>query len=295
MARSKRIRHLVEYVLLKGALGTVDRLSPAALARLAERLANIAYPFARARHRVAVENVLRAGLATDRAGAERIARASFRHVAVMAAEALRAPAFFSRHPWREYVDLQLSPGAERAIEDRSQGVILVSGHFGNWEIPGQVLSTIRPVLAVARRMNNPWVERVVFRDRQGSAMKTLPSRGEGHSPLVAALREGAMVAMLTDQHARLRGMQIPFFGVPASTHTVAARLHLLTGAPILPGYALRTGPMRTRIVFGEPLRFSRTGDREADTRAILTTITARLEAVIRQHPEQYLWSHRRWR
>ena len=121
------------------------------------------------------------------------------------------------------------------------------------------------------------------------------SRGEGPSQLVAALKGGAMVALLTDQHARLRGMQVPFFGVPASTHTVAARLHLLTGAPLVFGYTLRTGPMRSRIVAEDPIEIARTGDRDTDVRAILTTVAARLEAAIRRHPEQYLWSHRRWR
>lgn len=295
MRRSKRVRHAIEYVLLRGALPVIVALTPAALDRWAGRLANVAYPFARARRRVAVANILRAGIATESVDAERIARASFCHLGRVAAEALKASAFFERHPWRDYVELDFAPGAARAIEDRSQGVLLVTGHLGNWEIPGQVLATLRPVLAVARRMNNPWVERLILRGRNSGMMQTAANRGEGPSPLVAALKAGSMIAMLTDQHARLRGMQIPFFGTPASTHTVAARLHLLTGAPLVFGYALRTGPMRARIVLEEPLRLARSGNRDTDVRTILTALAARLEAVVRQHPEQYLWSHRRWR
>jgi len=90
-------------------------------------------------------------------------------------------------------------------------------------------------------------------------------------------------------------MMVDFFGVPASTHTSPALLHLVTRAPLSFGYCLRTGRMAYKMVALAPIRHEPTGNKEKDVRAVLQTIHRCLEDAIRAHPEQYLWAHRRWR
>ena len=97
------------------------------------------------------------------------------------------------------------------------------------------------------------------------------------------------------QHAASHGVMAPFFGHPASTVASPARLALATGTPVICGFCLRTGPMKFRMEAAEPIWPRPTGDREADVLALTEEINRRIEDVVRRYPEQYLWSHRRWR
>ena len=104
-----------------------------------------------------------------------------------------------------------------------------------------------------------------------------------------------MAVVLADQHAREHAETIEFFGRPAATYTSPARLHAISGAPVIVGTCIRTGLMKYRLQLSKPLSCRKTGHRRADLRSVLQAITAELEQAIRRHPEQYLWSHRRWR
>ena len=87
-----------------------------------------------------------------------------------------------------------------------------------------------------------------------------------------------------------------FLGQTASVHSAPARLHLMTGFPLLFGCFIRTGPLRYRMIVTPPiLRTPSTGDRDHDARVITEDLTHRLEVLVRRYPEQYLWMHRRWR
>ena len=109
------------------------------------------------------------------------------------------------------------------------------------------------------------------------------------------LRDGEVLALLGDQFAGPRGVMIDFFGHPASTHSTAAMLHLVTRAPMCFAWCRRTGPMKFEIGTTGLIRHERSGDRKRDVREILERLNHELERVIREAPEQYLWAHRRWR
>jgi KDO2-lipid IV(A) lauroyltransferase len=289
------IRHLVEYGALRAALWPLDALPLAAAARVASAVADLAWAAARSRRRLAVRNVLAAGVCGSEAEARRIARESFRHFAVLIAEALKAPELLGESSWSRHVRVEIPPETRRLLEDPAQGLILATGHLGCWEVGAQALSHIKPVTAIARPMNNPYADRLMNRRRASQNFRTTPKRGPAGNRLLDVLRRGEVLALMMDQHARDRGLMIEFFGRPAATFTSPARLHLLTGAPIVFGHCFRTGPAQYLGKCSTPIARVPTADRESDLRAILEELTRRLEAAVREKPEQYLWAHRRWR
>jgi KDO2-lipid IV(A) lauroyltransferase len=196
---------------------------------------------------------------------------------------------------KDRVELRIHPEAMRLIETPGRGVLIVSGHLGNWEIGSRVAARYKPVAAIARDMKNPRVNELMKRREARRGIRTIPKRGSSAKQLLGSLRRGEMLAILIDQYARDHRMMIPFLGRPAATYVTPAVLHLATGAPIAFAHCVRTGLMRYTLTFDEPIVHPRSGDRRRDTRAILETLNSKLGKAIRAYPEQYLWAHRRWR
>jgi KDO2-lipid IV(A) lauroyltransferase len=114
--------------------------------------------------------------------------------------------------------------------------------------------------------------------------------------MLRALRKNRVVVALNDQYKRRsKGTFVPFFGVRASTSPGPALIALRAGAPILPAACVRIGPDRHRLVIRPPLEVPDTGDRRKDVDLYTARGNAALEAFIREHPEQWMWSHRRFR
>ena len=213
----------------------------------------------------------------------------------MVVESLKTEQMFPVGDWRGHVQLEFPPATMDLLRDPAQGLILVTGHLGNWEVGGQFLSQIKPIMAVRRRMNNPYVDRILMARLTRERLQLIPRHDVGMGRLRATLRNGNLLVLVIDQHARTRGMLIDFLGKPAWTHVTPAVLHLLTGTPVCTVAAMRTGPMKYTVKAFPPLDYEPVGDREEDTRAILDQLNRQLEEFIRTAPEQYLWAYKRWR
>jgi Kdo2-lipid IVA lauroyltransferase/acyltransferase len=291
----KTLRYFIEYVSLRSALFLLDCISLPTAEFMALRLAGIWFKVDGRRRRISEQNILRSGITADQAEATRIARDSFRHFAVLVVESLKSGESLSEQNWRERVEVCISPATMALLEKPGQAVILVSGHIGNWEISAQMVSYIKPVVGITRDMNNPYTDKLIKKRKPKNRFTLTPKHDAGLDRLLSILKNGEILALLTDQHASGRGMMIDFFGTPASTHTSPALLHLVTHVPLCFGYCLRTGPMSFKLIALDPIIHKPTGNKEQDIRAILERLNRELESAIRQAPEQYLWAHRRWR
>ena len=256
------------------------------------------YPLFRSRRRIAVENILKARVTDDPREADRIARTAFGHLAGHICEALKVGGVITEQNWREHITFDgPDESFKLLLESPDTPIMILTGHHGAWEVAVSVISFTRPMIAVARKMNNPFVERFM-REHHFRGQITIVPKKLGFTAAVIRqwMEQKAAMTLVMDQHASPKqGIRIDFMGRPASTHTSPARLHLKTGAPILAGSFIRESAFRYRMVTGLPIRFTPTGDKERDTAALLAEINRRLEAVIRRYPEQYLWAHKRWR
>jgi Kdo2-lipid IVA lauroyltransferase/acyltransferase len=176
-----------------------------------------------------------------------------------------------------------------------RGVVVAAGHFGNWEIAAAAAAARGvPVSAIVQRQSNPLIFARIQERRHRLGVHTI-ERGDAPRQVPRALRAGHAVGVVIDQDARRSGVWVPFFGIPSSTSRGAALFSLRFETPLFSISGLRLpGDVRYRVRF-ERVVPRRTGDLGADVIALTAELTARLEAMVRQHPEQYFWFHRRWK
>ena len=256
------------------------------------------YPLFAKRRRVAVDNIIRAGITEDKANADRIARHAFGHLAGHICEALKIGQVVTEENWRDHI-IYDGPEESWRLLLHSPGVpiLILTGHHGVWEAAASILSYSRPLIAVARKMNNPFVDRFLKQKHfRGDIMIVPKKMGFTSHVLREWKNRGAAMTLLMDQHAGPRqGIQVDFMGHMAYTHTSPARLHLMSGSPILVGSFIRESAFKYRMVTGSPLFYKPTGNKLTDTRSLLTEVNAQLATIIRRFPEQYLWAHKRWK
>lgn len=191
-------------------------------------------------------------------------------------------------------------GAEYLHEQAERGgpVLLVSGHIGNWEmLPPAVARHGVPFASFYRAAANARVNALIrtLRDRaMGDTPVPLFAKGaKGAREALAYVARGGRLGMLVDQKMN-DGLEVTFFGQPAMTAPALAAMALRYRCPVIPGYVVRLGPARLRVVVEAPLSLPDTGDRQEDTRLLTQMINDRLESWIRQRPQSWLWLHRRW-
>jgi Kdo2-lipid IVA lauroyltransferase/acyltransferase len=186
-------------------------------------------------------------------------------------------------------------GLEHLDDARAAGrrVILFGGHLANWEIGGLAAAQYGLDIAqIYRAPNNPLIDRMLTRLR-GEGSELIPKCAVASRRAVAALRRGGHVSLLADQKLN-EGIAVPFFDRPAMTAPALALLALHFDCVVLPVRVERLQGARFRLTVYPPLDAARTGNRDADTLALMTAVNATLEAWIRERPEQWFWVHHRW-
>ncbi len=184
--------------------------------------------------------------------------------------------------------------AARAAHEEGKGLVVVSGHFGNWELAGATLASLDlPVDAVMQGIKNERLTELIkdVRNRNGMG---LIDRARAWGVLTETIAARRVVAFVADQDAGGGGVFVPFFGRPASTHRAPALLALRTGAPFFVGGVHRTGPREYHgwLVRIEP---SAAGDIKEQVAEMTENWVAELERRVRLYPEQYFWHHKRWK
>ena len=184
-----------------------------------------------------------------------------------------------------------------AAEKCGNGVLLLTAHFGGWEV-GSFFHSLcgHPMQIVVRPLDNPYVNALVTRYR-GLHGNTLLGKQEFARGLIAAMRSHATVGILMDTNMTPpQGVFVDFFGIPACTASGLARVALHTGAAVVPAFTIWDPVLRKyRVEFDRPVKLVRTGNYEADAIANTARFTKIIEEYVRRYPDQWLWVHRRWK
>lgn len=225
-----------------------------------------------------------------------IARASFRHWAqVFLVEFIMSPRVLNRYSWPNYVQLgDVSDALRELLVGR--GAIMVTPHFGNFELLGFTMARLGiPLVAVMRPLDNERINRIVVRRRADSGMRLLNKKG-ATAEAFDILDRGVPLCFIADQDAGRKGVFVQFFGRPASTYKSIGLLAVQRDLPVIVGYAARvTNGFHYRIEVERIIRPEEWKSADNAARYVTESFSAAMESSIRKYPEQYLWVHRRWK
>jgi Kdo2-lipid IVA lauroyltransferase/acyltransferase len=182
----------------------------------------------------------------------------------------------------------------RAGLARGKGLIILTGHVGNWELAGAyVAASGFPLAAVVKPPSNPYIARHTERVRLALGIESI-DMPEATIGVTQVLRANRAVALVADQGALRSNLWTPFFGRPTKTPMGPGLFAVRTGAPVVFG-ALIARPDGGYELMAELLFQEMSGDPEDAGRVIGEAYRNRLEAVVRRVPDQYLWTHRLWK
>ncbi len=224
-----------------------------------------------------------------------ICRKMWEHLFVMVVEMAHAPRKIHDTNWRDYCTLVEPALMMRTLFDE-RPTILLSGHYGNFELSSYVLGLLGfHVYGIARPLDNEYLDRFVNRFRGASGQHIVSKNGSA-TVIDALMARGGNLGFLVDQHAGPKGCYVQFFGRPASTHKAIAVFALGYQAPLLLGFGRRLGkPLHFEVgsyALADPRNLPAA---EATAPALTQWFTTRLEELVRAAPEQYWWVHRRWK
>jgi Kdo2-lipid IVA lauroyltransferase/acyltransferase len=292
-----RIVDYLAYLAVRLLVAFAQMLSIEQSYALARGLAWVLYQVDARHRKVGLENLAQAfGDRYSEADRDQIIRGVYRHFCMMLMEIMHTPRKLYLSNWRERIVLEgLTPIMDLFLTG-DRPLIILTGHYGNWELAGYVFGMFGfPTFAVARALDNPYLDRYLRTFREQTGQMLIPKDG-GYDQMIEVLKNKRALTFLADQDAGQRGLYVNFFGRPASTHKVMALLAIEHQALVVVGVARRIGPgfryeIRCEDVI-DPASLAGTAD---DVRLLTQRFTSALERLISQDPTQYLWLHRRWK
>ncbi|MFC1485615.1 lysophospholipid acyltransferase family protein [Candidatus Latescibacterota bacterium] len=284
----KRIVHIVEYLALR-LLGMVLLVLPLRFTYLTARILGwFTFEVLRVRRGITLDNLTRS--LGDRYSPDElveIAGEAYRQIAMTLAEILVFPRL--KECLGEIVEADEFQPLKKARED-GRGLIVATCHHGSWEMVGAALAARGiPMVGVGKTQSNKYVDRFIISRRAFMGYRAIP-RGTSVKQLVQTLRNGEAIGLVSDQDAGGQGMFVSFFGRPASTPRGPAQLALKYRVPLFIVICERICDGRYRLINKELA----IGDDDT-VESLTARISAGFEKIIRQHPEQYFWMHRRWK
>jgi KDO2-lipid IV(A) lauroyltransferase len=295
MAKNETRRRIEQRILVAIAwwCSVTTRLVPWPVLRtLSDLLAYVAMLISPRRQRLAEANIAASFPDLSPAECRGIRRRSVRNATRTMLELFKLAALTKEQLGR----LVVCEGGEplhQAVAEGS-GVLVITGHFGSWELLGAYLSEfVAPVTIVARDEGRGPTERFLNQARRAHCLEVI-GRNDARR-MLRVLRSGGMLGILPDQHAARGGQLLDFLGRPAWTFTGPAYLAARAGARVFPTFCVRdfAGPFRVEV--WPEVVLAHTGDDEADVTENTRRINAAIEQAIRAHPDNWLWLHNRWK
>ena len=285
----------VLYGLAASALRSLACLPVGVAYWLGARLGDLLYLMLVRRRRITLDN-LAIAFNTDKTAAERgqIARATFRNLG----QHLVDFSHVRRLTLQRFTTMCHVEGLEHVetLLQRGRGLLIISAHFGSWELaPAVALCLNTPLHVIVRPLDSPALQRLAESYRQRCGYRAIAKRA-ALAECLKVLRRGEIVAVLMDQSSlRHESIQVEFFGTNAYTSKGPALLALRTGCPVVSGFLIRAGQGRHRLVFSQEIPVRRTGNLQQDIVENTRVFTHVIESYVRRYPDHWFWLHRRWK
>jgi Kdo2-lipid IVA lauroyltransferase/acyltransferase len=281
-------------VIIRTLARAAGRLPEPVAYWLGRRVGDVMAAWPGRRRRTALENLAVAFPELPPAARRHLAHASWQHLGVMCMELARMLASPLDATLRRLTFEGLDH-LDAAMKEHGRALLLTA-HLGNWELlaASHRLTDYR-LSIVVRSLDAAALDALAAELRRKTGVELIDKRG-ALRPVLNALRRGRLVGILMDQNAaRHESVFVPFFGRAASTSKSMALLALRTRTPVVPVFTYREGDGRHRVVVEPALPWPAAKETEAAIVELTTRCNEAIERAIRRCPEQWLWSHRRWR
>lgn len=292
--KRSRVLDFLVFAVIRVAVCVIQALRFETACSFAECLAWLAHKVDKRHRLVARENLEKAfpGKYSSEE-IDRLVRGIYSHFCRVLIEILFIPRRLHVTNWRDSITI---PEAGRIVDAMLTGrpLLIVTGHFGNWEMAGYALGLFGfKTHAIARPLDNPYLDDFLRRFRENTGQKILAKHGD-FERMQDVLEGGGVLATLADQDAGPRGLFVDYFGRPASTHKAVAIMAMEYNVPmIVAGTPFHDGKYRVHL--SEIIDPAVIGKEPDAMRTITQRFTTSLERIVREHPEQYFWLHRRWK
>ncbi len=222
-------------------------------------------------------------------------RRSFEQIVMLTIDVLFTPRLVKKYNWREYSQYRNAEHAKWLMQER-KGLLMVTGHYGNFEITGYLMGLFGfDLYSIARPLDNKYLNRFLYGVRERRGQKIIDKKGAAElMPQIAA--RGSTLGFIADQDAGRKGVFVDFFGRKASTYKSIGLVALTYNLPIVVGCSRRVGNRFffelsvNRIIF--PYEWA---DKDDPLKWITSEYTKAIEDFVREDPTQYWWLHRRWK
>ncbi len=286
-----KAKHLIEFILFKFIQILFYPLPRSLHIKAGKMTGSIAFNLLKSKRRIAMENLkLAFGKELDEKKIEEIARKCFQHFGILIFDLL----WLMKKGEEEIRKITKIRGIEilREAKESKKGVLLLSAHFGNWEIvPHSLALQGFHINSIARKLDNPYLEKVLskFRERHGNR---IIYKQDARKEAIEILKKGDFLAILADQNTlKNHGVFVDFFGTPACTSIGLALFHIKYDSPIIPIFCYPDENYNYLIEIKKPLE----KEPDEDVLKITQKYTKIIEDEIKKSPHLWLWVHQRWK
>lgn len=291
---AKRVKRFVRYLFIRVWLVPLQLIPLRLASWLGERLGLFVFTFIGSQRKKALASISTAYPEKSEHERRALARESFRHLGRSVMEMVCIRQFDARR----HALVEWEPKSRAAMDAalaRGKGVVFVTGHVGNWELLARYVALENyPAAVIGKELSDPRSTKLVEDFRASGKLRVIWRGSQGAAKeMLRALKGNSILGILIDQDTKVQSVWVPFFGKLAKTPRAAADLALRTGAVPMLGFCTRVGPLRYRITMEELALPALEG--EPAVMSLTTELTKGIEQQIRQHPEQWVWIHQRWK
>lgn len=290
---SLKLSHRLEAIALKALQKLVQILPERWLPGLGKQLGHTIYKLGYRRRVVARNLEIAFGQEKSLAEREALAHKVYEHLGQLMVEILYL-SVLSPMQIANYIKFEDLAEYQQALSEE-KGILLATGHIGNWEISGAGVGVlVKPWYVAALLQKNPVINQFMASLRTRFHTTTVFKNKTLFRVLYRLILDKQMIGILTDLNVAEDDCFVDFFNKPASFAKGLPTLAIATQSSVVLGWGIRTGPLQHTAYF-KRLHYTVSGDKHADIQRLAQQITAHFEAIIRQHPEQYLWTNKRWK
>lgn len=256
-------------------------------------LGSIVFKFSSHKRKIAYENIRLSLNLDDEKLVKLYIKRCYQNLGKTAVEFMRFPKT-SLKLIQEFVEFKGIHHIENALS-LGNGAIILTGHFGNWELLAASISKkIAPLTPIVRELRSPKLNELVTKYRKEAGYSTI-DRNTGIRDALRCLKSNNLLGIVADVDTTVNGVFVDFFGRPAYTPYSPIAFALKTGAAILPSFIIRQPDGSHHAIIEPPMILRQTDEKEKDLIENTQKFTKIIETYIRKYPEQWIWMHERWK